>query len=289
MEIYFSDDNYAYDSDSNNNSDCECDYLSDVNQDLDKEILKRLKSDSSTKKIKIELLKKIIINNFDHKKILEEFGINKKIFYGKKIPNEKSGIIKIYNKTNSIKNETIKNLLKNYKKYNKNIILKNLMFKQYENCLNVMNKINILNFTIKNMEEEGNDLIEYDDSLLIKYHNSILKDFTKELTELKPEIIKYQNKMKNINQLFFDITDLIKNYENNLTRYPRCHHYKNKLHSRLFTEMGDILICEECSNVMIKCLHLLKKEINYLGPCIKIDMEIKSEKIKMKQLITPPY
>ena len=42
------------------------------------------------------------------------------------------------------------------------------------------------------------------------------------------------------------VNGLIKNYDNKMTRHPRCHHYKNKIHTQLFTELGDILICKEC-------------------------------------------
>ena len=85
-------------------------------------------------------------------------------------------------------------------------------------------------------------------------------------------------KIKLGNQLISDIMDLIKNYGNKMTRYPRCHHYKNKIHTQLFTELGDILICKEC-------VETIKAWCIYVNVCRLI---IKKN-TRMRELRTPPF
>ena len=71
---------------------------------------------------------------------------------------------------------------------------------------------------------------------------------------------------------------LIKNYDNKMTRHPRCHHYKNKIHTQLFTELGDILICKECVGT-IEAWRTYVNDCEYL---------INIKNTRMRELRTPP-
>ena len=79
------------------------------------------------------------------------------------------------------------------------------------------------------------------------------------------------------NRLISDTIDLIKNYDNKMTRYPRCHHYKNKLHTQLFTELGDILICNECVGTIEACFSYVNDYRSYM------------ENTRMRKLRTVPF
>ena len=94
---------------------------------------------------------------------------------------------------------------------------------------------------------------------------------TNKINELNVEI-------KFGNQLIFDMMELMKNYDNKMTRYPRCHHYENKIHTQLFTELGDILICKECAGLIEETWFLYVKDYFLI------------EKItRMIKLRTPPF
>ena len=88
---------------------------------------------------------------------------------------------------------------------------------------------------------------------------------------------KINVKIKLGNQLISDIMDLIKNYDNKMTRYPRCHHYKNKIHTQLFTELGDILICKECVGI----IEAWSTNVN--------DYYSIEKNTRMRELRTPPF
>ena len=90
---------------------------------------------------------------------------------------------------------------------------------------------------------------------------------------------KINVKIKLGNQLISDIMDLIKNYDNKMTRHPRCHHYKNKIHTQLFTELGDILICKECVGT-------IEAWRTYVNNCEYL-LNIKNT--RMRELRTPPF
>ena len=92
-----------------------------------------------------------------------------------------------------------------------------------------------------------------------------------------------------LNQLIFDIMCLIKNYDNEMTRYPRCHHYKNKIHTQLFTELGDILICEECVGTMKAWFKFIKSIETRLTNNYGEEVYIHIRKTRMRELRTPPY
>ena len=97
------------------------------------------------------------------------------------------------------------------------------------------------------------------------------RKITNEINELNVEI-------KFGNQLIFDMMELMKNYDNKMTRYPRCHHYENKIHTQLFTELGDILICKECVGLIEEAWCLYVKDYFLI------------EKItRMIKLRTPPF
>ena len=104
----------------------------------------------------------------------------------------------------------------------------------------------------------------------IFHHLKKSRKITNELNKINVEI-------KLGNQLISDIMDLIKNYDNEMTRYPRCHHYKNKIHTQLFTELGDILICKECVGIIEAW-------------CLYVKDYFLIEKItRMIELRTPPF
>ena len=84
-------------------------------------------------------------------------------------------------------------------------------------------------------------------------------------------------KIKLGNQLISDIMDLIKNYDNKMTRHPRCHHYKNKIHTQLFSELGDILICKECVETIEAWCTYVK------------DYRLNKKNTRMRELRTPPF
>ena len=88
---------------------------------------------------------------------------------------------------------------------------------------------------------------------------------------------KINVKIKLGNQLISDIMDLIKNYDNKMTRHPRCHHYKNKIHTQLFTELGDILICKECVGIIEAWCTYVK------------DYRFNKKNTRMRELRTPPF
>ena len=79
------------------------------------------------------------------------------------------------------------------------------------------------------------------------------------------------------NQVISDMMDLMKNYDNEMTRHPRCHHYKNKIHTQLLTELGDILICKECVGT-------LEAWCTYVE-CHRLNLR----NTEMRELRTPPF
>ena len=96
-------------------------------------------------------------------------------------------------------------------------------------------------------------------------------------------------KIKNANQLISDIMCLIKNYDNKMTRYPRCHHYKNKIHTQLVTELGDILICMECVGTIEAWrtyLNNIEAELTYT---YNREFNINIKNTRMRELRTPPF
>ena len=79
-------------------------------------------------------------------------------------------------------------------------------------------------------------------------------------------------------ELISDMMDLINNYDNKMTRYPRCPHYENKIHTQLFTELGDILICKKCVGTIDAWCD------------IRTNDYYSFEKItRMRELRTPPF
>ena len=93
--------------------------------------------------------------------------------------------------------------------------------------------------------------------------------------EINIDLINVEIKLGN--QLISDIMDLIKNYDNKMTRHPRCHHYKNKIHTQLFTELGDILICKECVGTIEAWCTYVK------------DYRLNIKNTRMRELRTPPF
>ena len=95
--------------------------------------------------------------------------------------------------------------------------------------------------------------------------------------ELVDEMNMINVEMKLGNQLISDIMDLMKNYDNKMTRHPRCHHYKNKIHTQLLTELGDILICKECVGTLEAwCTYVKSHRFNLRNT-------------EMRELRTPPF
>ena len=94
--------------------------------------------------------------------------------------------------------------------------------------------------------DQQNDNLIYLCDLLISTLEDTMFHHPKKSRKTTNKLNKINVKIKLGNQLISDIMDLIKNYDNKMTRHPRCHHYKNKIHTQLFTELGDILICKEC-------------------------------------------
>ena len=125
--------------------------------------------------------------------------------------------------------------------------------------------------------DQQNDNLIYLCDLLISTLEDTMFHHPKKSRKTKNKLNKINVKIKLGNQLISDIMDLLKNYDNKMTRYPRCHHYKNKIHTQLFTELGDILICKECVGTIeawctyVKDYHFIKKNT------------------RMRELRTPPF
>ena len=110
--------------------------------------------------------------------------------------------------------------------------------------------------------------------------------------EMRIELIlsRMNMEIEYLNQITFDIICLIKNYDNEMTRYPRCHHYKNKIHTQLFTELGDILICEECVGTMEAWFNFVKsietRLTNNYGEEVYIDIKKnKNERVENASIL----
>ena len=89
----------------------------------------------------------------------------------------------------------------------------------------------------------------------------------------------YNDRIKLGNRIISDVMCLMKNYDNKMSRHPRCHHYKNKIHTQLFTELGDILICKECVGT-------IEAWRTYVNDC---DYIINIKNTRMRELRTPPF
>ena len=134
---------------------------------------------------------------------------------------------------------------------NKNIYKKEIM-SSFFNLMNMKTKLLENIRKSKKTElliylfDQQNDNLIYLCDLLISTLEDTMFHHPKKSRKTTNKLNKINVKIKLGNQLISDIMDLIKNYDNKMTRHPRCHHYKNKIHTQLFTELGDILICKEC-------------------------------------------
>ena len=165
---------------------------------------------------------------------------------------------------------------------NKHIYKKEIM----SSFFNLMNmKTKLLENIMKSKETEllfflfdqQNDNLIYLCDLLIITLQDTMFHHPKKSRKTTNKLNKINVKIKLGNQLISDIMDLIKNYDNKMTRYPRCHHYKNKIHTQLFTELGDILICKECVGT-------IEAWSTYVKDYYSIE-----KNTRMRELRTPPF
>ena len=125
--------------------------------------------------------------------------------------------------------------------------------------------------------DQQNDNLIYLCDLLISTLEDTMLYHPKKTRKTTNKLNKINIKIKLGNQLISDIMDLIKNYDNKMTRHPRCHHYKNKIHTQLFTELGDILICKECVGTIEAWCTYVK------------DYRSNKKNTRMRELRTPPF
>ena len=125
-------------------------------------------------------------------------------------------------------------------------------------------------------DQQNDDLIKLC-KLLIHTSDDTWFHYPGKSMKIINELYIINAKIKLGNQLISDIMDLIKNYDNKMTRYPRCQHYKKKIHTQLFTESGDILICKEC-------VATIKAWVRYVK-----DFRLKIRHTRMRELRTPPF
>ena len=125
--------------------------------------------------------------------------------------------------------------------------------------------------------DQQNDNLIYLCDLLISTLEDTMFHHPKKSRKTTNKLNKINVKIKLGNQLISDIMDLIKNYDNKMTRHPRCHHYKNKIHTQLFTELGDILICKECVGTIEAWCTYVK------------DYRFIKKTTRMRELRTPPF
>ena len=125
-------------------------------------------------------------------------------------------------------------------------------------------------------DQQNDNLIYLCDLLIITLEDTMFHH-PKKSRKTTNKLNKINVKIKLGNQLISDIMDLIKNYDNKMTRHPRCHHYKNKIHTQLFTELGDILICKECVGTIEAWCTYVK------------DYRFIKKNTRMRELRTPPF
>ena len=125
--------------------------------------------------------------------------------------------------------------------------------------------------------DQQNDNLIYLCELLISTLEDTMFHHPEKSRKTTNKLNKINVEIKLGNQLISDIMELIKNYDNKMTRHPRCHHYENKIHTQLFTELGDILICKECVGTIEAWCKTVK------------DYRLNIKKTRMIELRTPPF
>ena len=125
--------------------------------------------------------------------------------------------------------------------------------------------------------DQQNDNLIYLCDLLISTLEDTMFHHPKKSRKTTNKLNKINGQIKLGNRIISDMMDLINNYDNKMTRYPRCPHYENKIHTQLFTELGDILICK-------KCVGTIDAWCEYTNDYYSF------EKItRMRELRTPPF
>ena len=181
----------------------------------------------------------------------------------------------------------IKRLLEIIEKrvYEKEHIYKEEIMSSFFNLINTKTKLSEKIRKAKQMEllfylfdQQNDNLIELCDSLIDTSDDSMFYR-PKASMRITKKLNMINVKIKLGNQIISDAMFLIKNYDNKMTRHPRCHHYKNKIHTQLFTELGDILICKECVGT-------IEAWRTYVNNC---DYLLNIKNTRMRELRTPPF
>ena len=125
-------------------------------------------------------------------------------------------------------------------------------------------------------DQQNDNLIYLCDSLISTLEDTMFHH-PKKSRKTTNKLNKINGQIKLGNRIISDMMDLINNYYNKMTRYPRCPHYENKIHTQLFTELGDILICK-------KCVGTIDAWCEYTN-----DYYFFEKITRMRELRTPPF